>query len=158
MDKPIESLQLNLCTYYLGGIFLARLWPASLKNKLFVAFILCIFIPLSVGFFYIFSEIEATLQDKIIEKSTLNLKMTRKSFDDVLSILTKAFYIVEKDPTIAAQLQDPSQYSDFKRTRVIEDKLVSLDDSLFYIIPLKFISLWPTLRAICMYLTCPSWL
>jgi two-component system sensor histidine kinase YesM len=61
----------------------------------------------------------------------LNLKMTRKSFDDVLSIFTKAFYIVEKDPTIAAQLQDPSQYSDFKRTRVIEDKLVSLDDSLF---------------------------
>jgi two-component system sensor histidine kinase YesM len=84
-----------------------------------------------VGFFYIFREIEATLQDKIIEKSTLNLTMTRKSFDDVLSILTKAFYIVEKDPTIAAQLQDPSQYSDFKRTRIIEEKLVSLDDSLF---------------------------
>jgi two-component system sensor histidine kinase YesM len=115
----------------LGGICLAKLWPVSLKNKLFVAFILCIFVPLSVGFFYIFREIEATLQDKIIEKSTLNLKMTRKSFDDVLSILTKAFYIIEKDPTIAAQLQDPSQYSDFKRTRVIEDKLVSLDDSLF---------------------------
>ncbi|TBL77656.1 sensor histidine kinase [Paenibacillus thalictri] len=109
----------------------SRFWPATLKNKLFAAFILCVFVPMSIGFVYTFREIETTLQDKLIQKSAFNLAMTRKSLDDVLSILTKAFYIVEKDQTVAAQLREPDLNSDFRRTKIVEDKLVSLDDSLF---------------------------
>lgn len=107
------------------------MWPASLKNRLFLTFLLIMFVPLTAIFFYTFREIEATLQDKMIDQSAANLSLSRQRFDDMLSILTKAFLIVEKDTTIASILQDPSQFSDLERRQMTEEKIRSIENSLF---------------------------
>ena len=107
------------------------MWPASLKNRLFASFLLVVFVPLTALFFYLFHQIEKSMQEKAIIQSASNLAQARQRFDDALSMLTKAFYIVEKDPTISSILINPSRLPDFERSQIMEDKIRSLDTSLF---------------------------
>jgi two-component system, sensor histidine kinase YesM len=114
--------------------WLTKLVPSTLKNRLFLAFILFILVPFFTISALNFRNMEVLLREQV---STQNLEQMRgmsRSFEELLSVAKKTFYLIEQDNTAKAILQNPlfgDSYEVFNQWTMMESKLKAINNSLF---------------------------
>src|SRR5690606_26332214 len=74
-----------------------RTFSLTLKNRLFLAFMALILLPFTMLFVYLFREIEEIMQQKIAERSNLQMVQLNQSLEEVMSIAFKTLGLLEQD-------------------------------------------------------------
>lgn len=120
---------------------LKQLLPATLKYKLFTAFILLIIVPLLLLSLYGFGKIEKMLEEDSIELSKRQIADMQMSFIDLLGMISKSQISMSQNPLLVSHLKDPSVEGAFKRRQEIEETINSYSNSFFLSTPPVYITL-----------------
>ncbi|MFK7692491.1 sensor histidine kinase [Paenibacillus sp. HJGM_3] len=78
--------------------------PTSLKNRLFLAFILVILLPYSFLQYHNIGKIESSIEQQIIVQNTEQLNQLKFTFEELRSAIFRIAIRLEKDPAITALL------------------------------------------------------
>lgn len=108
-----------------------RFIPGSLKYRLFLAFILFIFVPLTVLSLYVFQMIENSMQEQLIVKNQQEIEDMNASLDELMSVVMKAFILLEKDSGIVRLFRSPEEAHALDRQHLLEEKMNTIDNTLF---------------------------
>ncbi|MCR2805427.1 cache domain-containing sensor histidine kinase [Paenibacillus soyae] len=120
---------------------LKQLLPATLKYKLFTAFILLIIAPLLLISLYGFGKIEEMLEEDSIESSKRQIADMQMSFIDLLGMISKSQISMSQNPLLVSHLKDSSVDGAFKRRQEIEETINSYSNSFFLSTPPVYITL-----------------
>lgn len=120
---------------------LKQLLPATLKYKLFTAFIFLIIAPLLLISLYGFGKIEEMLEEDSIELSKRQIADMQMSFIDLLGMISKSQISMSQNPLLVSHLKDPSGEGAFKRRQEIEETINSYSNSFFLSTPPVYITL-----------------
>lgn len=110
----------------------ARAWlPRTLKNRLFLAFVLLILLPHAALNLYNFNRVEAALRKQAADQNLDQMLSLNKALEDFLNVAYRSVILVEQDDAASAVLQFPERYDGLQRTYMIETKFKSIVNSLF---------------------------
>ncbi|WP_053218211.1 cache domain-containing sensor histidine kinase [Virgibacillus senegalensis] len=121
--------------------FFQRFIPNKLRNKLFMAFFFCVFIPFLILSIYVFNEIEQIIQGKISSQVHNELNYMNQSLEDLTGTVMKTVVLLEQDSIIESVFMSPENYEPMERQAIIENKLKSINNSLFLNTPQTYITL-----------------
>ncbi|UQZ83208.1 putative sensor-like histidine kinase [Paenibacillus konkukensis] len=105
--------------------------PKTLKNRLFLAFVLLILIPHAGLNLYNFNRVEGALRKQTADQNLDQMIAMNKSLEDYLNVVYKTVILLEQDAAVAAVLQNPGQYDSLQRVYLIDTKFKSIMNSLF---------------------------
>ncbi|SDE44757.1 Histidine kinase-, DNA gyrase B-, and HSP90-like ATPase [Paenibacillus sp. UNCCL117] len=105
--------------------------PKTLKNRLFLAFVLLILLPHAFLNLYNFNRVEAVLRKQTADQNLDQMLSLNKSLEDFLNVAYKSVILIEQDDTASTVLQDPDRYDALQRVYLIETKFKSIMNSLF---------------------------
>ncbi|MHA6483401.1 sensor histidine kinase [Paenibacillus sp. strain BS8-2] len=108
-----------------------RFIPGSLKYRLFLAFMLFIFVPLTALSLYVFQMIENSMQEQLIAKNQQEIEDMNASLDELMSVVMKAFILLEKDSGIVRLFRSPEEVHALDRQHLLEEKMNTIDNTLF---------------------------
>ncbi|WP_165452206.1 sensor histidine kinase [Paenibacillus thalictri] len=106
--------------------------PATLRTRLFMAFILLIFFPFSILNLYNFQEVKNVMQQKASEQSHEQLEKMIQDLKNFMSLSFKTTIMLEQDSTVLSILKSPQNYSPLERKHQIEDKFKTINNSFFF--------------------------
>lgn len=102
------EIQVELTSYIdAGGCdvkFTGYLALSSLKNRLFLAFLLIIILPYAFLQFHGINQIEQSFEQQIIQQNTRQLEQLKITFEDLRSAVFRVAVRLEKDPAVVALL------------------------------------------------------
>ncbi|BCG58030.1 sensor histidine kinase [Paenibacillus sp. URB8-2] len=110
---------------------MAILFPASLKNRLFLAFILLILFPFSILNIYNFNKMEGVIKTKVSEQSQTEMDQMKRSLEEIINTSIRTFTLLEQDPNISDILQNPAKYDSYDSQNHLENKFKALTNSIF---------------------------
>ena len=113
-------------------------WPKTLRNKLFLTFLLFILLPFALLYMYFSQEIKQMMQERIISGSGEELKKMNGNLEDFMGTASKTVILLEQDPDEAAILTAPASYHELERRKEIEAKMKSINNSIFLTSPRVF--------------------
>lgn len=113
-------------------------WPKTLRNKLFLTFLLFILLPFALLYMYFSQEIKQMMQERIISGSGEELKKMNGNLEDFMGTASKTVILLEQDPDVAAILTAPASYHELERRKEIEAKMKSINNSIFLTSPRVF--------------------
>jgi two-component system, sensor histidine kinase YesM len=97
---------------------------SSLKNRLFLAFLLLIILPYSFLQFHSINQIEQSFEQQIIQQNTEQLEQLKLTFEDLRSMVFRIAVRLEIDPEIANVLsRSTSSVQDVPENRKIMDAM-----------------------------------
>ncbi|WP_159880999.1 cache domain-containing sensor histidine kinase [Paenibacillus puerhi] len=105
--------------------------PHTLRNRLFLAFVLLILLPHAFLNLYNFNRVEAVLRKQTADQNLDQMLSLNKSLEDFLNVAYKSVILVEQDDTASSVLQVPDRYDELQRVYLIETKFKSIMNSLF---------------------------
>ncbi|MBE1445121.1 sensor histidine kinase [Paenibacillus sp. OAS669] len=108
-----------------------RFLPSTIKNKLFLAFILLILLPFSILNVYNFKKMEGVLRLKVSEQSQEELERMKRSFEEMMKTTFRTFTLLEQDPNISSMLIDPQKYDAYDTQANLENKFKAITSSIF---------------------------
>ncbi|WJH33438.1 hypothetical protein N6H14_25845 [Paenibacillus sp. CC-CFT747] len=91
---------------------LNKLWLggfSSLRNRLFLVFLLFILIPYSLLQFYSVSRIQQSFVDQVVHQNTEQLEQLKFIFEDMRSTVFRIAVRLEREPVVLGLLNDPPQ-------------------------------------------------
>ncbi|GIP38527.1 hypothetical protein J31TS4_18070 [Paenibacillus sp. J31TS4] len=94
---------------------------SSLKNRLFLAFLLLIFLPYALLQLYNYSQIELALKRQVSRQNMQQLEQLKIRFEDLRSTVFRIAILLEKDPSITDALSGEGGGEEV-RTKLLEDK------------------------------------
>ncbi len=106
-------------------------FPISLKNKIFLAVLLLVLLPLFLLFLYIFNEIEESMKDTTTQQAHFEIQNLNQKFGTLLSTVMQSFILLNKDASITSTFENPYKDSPLESQKNIEDKLKNIDSSIF---------------------------
>jgi len=116
-----------------------RSWlPQTLRNKLFLAFVVLILVPFSALSIYNYQRFEKLIQEKISQQSFEQLERMITSLEDLMSIAFKTSILLEQDRTIEAILKYPDQRSPLANKYTMDEKFISINNSFFLHTPFVY--------------------
>ncbi|WP_438448103.1 histidine kinase [Gorillibacterium sp. sgz5001074] len=106
-----------------------RLIPTTLRNRLFVTYILLVLLPASFAFYYLFHRMEADhLNDVTLRMSGQQQQITR-SFEELMGLAYKSSILLNQDESVYAMMRHPEQYDRLDRKKIMESKLFGINNS-----------------------------
>ncbi|ULL16338.1 HAMP domain-containing protein [Paenibacillus sp. H1-7] len=105
--------------------------PKTLKNRLFMAFVLLILLPHACLNLYNFNRVEGVLRKQTADQNLDQMLTMNKSLEDFLNVVYKTVILMEQDTSTAAVLQNPDAFDSLQRVRLIDTKFKSIMNSLF---------------------------
>ncbi len=106
--------------------FIRRLWPNKLKNRIFVVFVLVVFVP----FFYTqlrsYNQIEEIIGRKISEQNVMQLELLKNSMESARLVSQNSIFQIEHDEHFQNMLRYQTKVPEEERRIWIEDKLASV--------------------------------
>ncbi|MFC4812025.1 sensor histidine kinase [Paenibacillus sp. GCM10023250] len=108
-----------------------RLTPETFKNRILFAFLLCLLLPIALLVVYNFKGTEAVLQDNAAKKNAEQLEGFKNGFVDLMSLVMKTGLLLEQDATLRGALEDPGQYDDIARKKLVENKFAGIENTFF---------------------------
>ncbi|NOU66530.1 HAMP domain-containing protein [Paenibacillus sp. LMG 31461] len=110
----------------------------TLKNRLFLAFIVLILLPFSVLDIYNFQKVKLNLQQKTSEQSLLQMNKMNESLESLLATTFKTITMFEQDSSVISVLKQPEVVDQIVNQRKIEERFRSVTNSLFISSPPVF--------------------
>ncbi len=110
---------------------LNRLWPDTLKYRLFIACLLLLLLPFSALNIYNFQKIESIVQKKISKQSRDQLERMHRTVQDQISIAFKTLIFLEQDSLVKSILDNPARFNPLENKALIEEKFLNLNNSFF---------------------------
>ncbi|WP_438431270.1 sensor histidine kinase [Gorillibacterium sp. sgz500922] len=98
-----------------------RLWPKTLKNRLFAAVLLFILLPLFLLQLYSYRQIEASVTGEFEDKAAEQLDLMKRSLTDAIGNMFRYYLFLEKDRNTQQALAEPSSMNRQERVLVLED-------------------------------------
>jgi two-component system sensor histidine kinase YesM len=100
-----------------------RLWPAKLQNRIFLSFLLVIFIPFSILQVHNYNQIETIIGAKISEQNVTQLSQMKFQLDEVRGTALNSVLQLERDSSIRELMARAHNLSGAESTRIVEEKL-----------------------------------
>lgn len=94
---------------------------SSLKNRLFLVFLLLIVLPYSFLHYYSVSQIENSFTEQIVRQNTEQLEQLKLIFEDMRSMAFRIAVRLEKDPAIAGMLNGATEPPEAERRKRMDD-------------------------------------
>ncbi|CAN7667773.1 cache domain-containing sensor histidine kinase [Paenibacillus sp. LjRoot56] len=110
----------------------------TLKNRLFLAFIVLILLPFSVLDIYNFQKVKLNLQHKTSEQSLVQMNKMNESLESLLATTFKTITMFEQDSSVISVLKQPEVVDQIVNQRKIEERFRSVTNSLFISSPPVF--------------------
>jgi len=120
---------------------LISMFPQTLRNRLFLAFVLLIVLPHAFLNFYYFNRVEVVLRKQTADQSLEQIGAFNKSFEDLLNVAYKTVTLLEQDVSVADVLQRPERYDQLNRVYLMDAKFKSIINSLFISSPPVYFTL-----------------
>ncbi|WP_409346153.1 histidine kinase [Paenibacillus sp. MBLB4367] len=109
-----------------------RLFPNTLKYRLFIAYITLLMIPLCVAIFYLFQHFESIRQKDMMDRMTERMQQVYVSLTDMMAFAYKANIMLSQDESLIQIMHDPDKYDPLERKKVIESKMFGINNSFFF--------------------------
>ncbi|MEF3304097.1 cache domain-containing sensor histidine kinase [Paenibacillus sp. GYB003] len=94
---------------------------SSLKNRLFLVFLLLILLPYSFLHFRSVAQIEQSFTDQIVRQNTEQLEQLKLMFEDMRGMAFRVAVRLEKDPVVAGMLSGSEGLSEAERRKRMDD-------------------------------------
>lgn len=108
-----------------------RLTPGTFKNRILIAFVVFLLLPIAMLVAYNFKETERMLQNDASAKNIEQLEGIKTALVDLMSLVMKTGMLLEQDRTLQSAMIDPDQYNQLNRKRLVENKFGSIENSFF---------------------------
>lgn len=118
-----------------------NLIPHTLRNRLFLAFVLLIVLPHAFLNMYYFNRVEVVLRKQMADQSLNQMETTDKSFEDLLNVTYKMVTLLEQDVSVASLMQEPERFDELNRVYLMDAKFKSINNSLFISSPPVYFTL-----------------
>jgi len=112
--------------------------PQTLRNKLFLAFVVLILLPFGVLSIYNYQRFETLMQEKISQQSSEQLQRMILSLEDLMSIAFKTSILLEQDKAIENILKSPHNRSVLDNKYAMDEKFISINNSFFLHTPFVY--------------------
>ncbi|RAV21420.1 cache domain-containing sensor histidine kinase [Paenibacillus contaminans] len=109
-----------------------RLFPNTLKYRLFMAYITLLMVPLCVAIFYLFQHFESIRQKDMMDRMTERMQQVYVSLTDMMAFAYKANIMLSQDEGLIQIMHDPDKYDPLERKKVIESKMFGINNSFFF--------------------------
>ncbi|WP_240420174.1 cache domain-containing sensor histidine kinase [Paenibacillus periandrae] len=110
---------------------LFALFPTTLKNRLFLAFVMLILLPYAFLNVYNFNSVEGVLRKQTADQSLDQMTTLQKSLEDLLNVVYKTVTLMEQDVLVTSILREPNEHDSLRRVYMIDTKFKSIINSLF---------------------------
>lgn len=94
---------------------------SSLKNRLFLVFVLLILLPYSILQYYSVGQIEESFTDQIVHQNSEQLGQLKLIFEDMRGMAFRVSVRLEKDPVIAGILNGTTTLTETERRKQMDD-------------------------------------
>ncbi|MBN2983655.1 cache domain-containing sensor histidine kinase [Cohnella algarum] len=115
----------------LGSLKPSAWLPKTLRNRLFLAFVVFILFPHTLLNLSNFNRVEEVLRKQTADQSLDSMLTLNQSLEDFLNVVYKTVILVEQDDSAASVLQYPERYDSLERVYLIDTKFKSITNSLF---------------------------
>ncbi|WP_159885088.1 cache domain-containing sensor histidine kinase [Paenibacillus puerhi] len=108
--------------------------PASLKNRLFLAFISLILVPFLILSVFYFRSMERVLREQVSVQNLDQMTGMTRSLEELLSVARKTFTLLEQDSMVTEILKRPvggENYDMYSQWAQLDGKLHAINNSLF---------------------------
>ncbi|WP_342480673.1 sensor histidine kinase [Paenibacillus sp. FSL L8-0340] len=112
------------------GRRLSWLWPASLKNRLFISILLFVLIPSAFLQTRSITKLETMMKDNISQQNTAQLAFLKNNIESLKFGVLGAMLQLERDPNLKARLGKSGQESGEDRKLQIENTLLLVKQRL----------------------------
>ncbi|MEF2245776.1 cache domain-containing sensor histidine kinase [Paenibacillus sp. IITD108] len=110
-----------------------RKWlPNTLKNRLFIAYITLLMIPLCIGIYYLFQHFESIRQIDMIDRMSERMQQVYISLTDMMAFAYKANIMLSQDESLIQIMHAPDKYDPLERKKIIESKMFGINNSFFF--------------------------
>ncbi|MDR6551887.1 histidine kinase [Paenibacillus qinlingensis] len=103
-----------------------RLWPAKLQNRIFLTFLLVIFIPFSILQIHNYNQIETIIGEKISEQNVIQLGQMKSQLDELRLTALNSVLQIERNSSIPGLIAVANRSPGAEQTRIVEEKLDAL--------------------------------
>ncbi|MFD0674841.1 sensor histidine kinase [Cohnella sp. GCM10027633] len=107
------------------------LTPGTFKNRILLAFVVFLLLPIAMLVAYNFSETERMLQADASAKNIEQLEGIKTDLVDLMSLVMKTGMLLEQDSTLRSAMINPDQYNQLTRKRLVENKFAGIENSFF---------------------------
>lgn len=118
-----------------------RCIPATLKHRLFAAFILLILLPFTLLILHYFNKLESAWTQTFSEQSLEQMQQANESFQEMISKAYKTSVLLDQDSVVRQVLQKPDDYHAIERVNLVEERFRAINNSLFLTSPQVFYTL-----------------
>ncbi len=108
-----------------------RLTPGTFKNRILLAFVVFLLLPIAMLVAYNFKETERMLQNDATAKNIEQLEGIKSGLVDLMSLVMKTGMLLEQDATLRSAMINPDQYNQLTRKRLVENKFAGIENSFF---------------------------
>jgi len=110
-----------------------RRWiPNTLKNRLFIAYITLLMLPLCIAIFYLFQHFESIRQNDMIDRMSERMQQVHLSLTDMMAFAYKANTMLSQDESLIQIMHAPDKYDPLERKKIIESKMFGINNSFFF--------------------------
>ncbi|MBT2290608.1 sensor histidine kinase [Paenibacillus albidus] len=109
---------------------LHRIWPSSLKNRLFVAILLFVLVPSTLLQIRNITQLETMMKDNVSQQNAEQLEYLKNSMESLRVGVLGAMLQLERDPEVKDRLQHPEAYDPQELTLQLENRLIAAKQGL----------------------------
>ncbi|MBN2983681.1 sensor histidine kinase [Cohnella algarum] len=106
------------------------LWPASIKNRLFVSILLFVLVPSAFLQLRNISQLETAMESNISQQNAAQLDSIKNGMENLRIGVLGGMLQLERDPELIAMLSSPGELADTNRELQIANRLLALKQRL----------------------------
>ncbi|MDF2927083.1 MAG: histidine kinase [Paenibacillaceae bacterium] len=109
-----------------------RLFPQTLKYRLFSAFAALLLLPLCVAVLFLFRHFESIRQQDMMERMSERMQQVSTSLTDMMAFAYKTHIMLNQDEGLVRIIFQPDLYDPLERKKVVESKMSGINNSFFF--------------------------
>lgn len=110
--------------------WLYKLWPAGLRNRLFVSFLLLVLLPSTILQIRNISQMEKLMKSNISQQNMAQLETMKSSLENLKIEILGTMLKLEREPETKDRLMNPEQYGADETGLLLQNKLLAAKNGL----------------------------
>ncbi|GBG10522.1 two-component sensor histidine kinase [Paenibacillus agaridevorans] len=106
-----------------------KLWPTKLRNRIFLTFLLVVFVPFSLLQIRNYNQIESVIGEKISQQNSTQLSLMKTKLEEVRWTAQYSVLQMEREADLLKLLANSRSLNQVERAQTIEEKLAALKSS-----------------------------